>query len=870
MRKQRLAPYLWILAAALAGHALLPFLTLVVSDDWFTLLAYREASLESAWTGAVFLSMPLTVLQSLPFFLIGDSLPVLRAINFLVLWGIGASLFAVLNQLAPSARRENTWVAVIAVVFPGYMVHFMVSFLFYPLGLLLFLLGLSLVLRGESEQGMGRYLRLSAGAALAFYSFHFGALLVAYMLFVAAHLYYRWRESRLGLIQSLIDYVAQRYVFLLLPFWFWLLRQAIGFLLPVWGQYNQPKLDPALIKNGLGVFARTYGHLIGGLLFSPWFVATFGASCAALYVFRREAYPRPTAWKSFIGLAAGGCVLLLGIAPFVLVGKHPIQPVTDPRRYSAFELADAQILDVIDTRMHLFLGIAAGLILVHLTALVRRYFPKATFATSAFMLAVVVSSAVIHTRYYVQLQRRAITLEGVAAQIKESPEAAAAGIVGVVDRIGNVSTTWDSWVLFFESIWGDRKHHGVPERWYGEHLNSAIVYNTRTIINKRLYGGAWHKYFSEPAENASQATLVLGPGEGLDEFGEAESVFRYYMLRLRGASEAREYAKRFATLSVVPKFNLGAWLLDRESGAHWRQLTPARPGDDDTRDGALEPERLNPMSHSMQPGGRLAFSCHANTHGNPGRYLLVEVTGAKRESPCPINIYGSERNLLRTMSVWRGETYVALALLAPGERKVEISSDPEAFLPGVEFSLARVAQQLCGDPPNMSVLMEPYFGPPEDCRLRYRSMLDIPQSLMRPLLWRLDPGKKKSTVKWNDTQLVFIPAEATSKLSTDFVEVQKNAQIFIRIDWPEIHGPAGRSHVTVESDSGTRLLDLKWPEAAGSRLYQVPVSPDTHRFSLVIKGTAGPVQLPSRLSVVQIDDVLSESLPIENYFQPGQ
>jgi hypothetical protein len=871
MRKRRLAPYLWILAATFAGHALLPFVTLVVSDDWFTLLAYREASLESAWTGAVFLSMPLTVLQSLPFFLIGDSLPVLRAINFFVLWGIGASLFAVLNQLAPSMRRENTWVAVIAVVFPGYMVHFMVSFLFYPLGLLLFLLGLWLALRGEETRGRGRYVCLASSALLTFYSFHFGALLVAYVLFVAAHLFNRWRQAHSDLVTTAIDYVARRYVFLLLPFWFWLLRQAVGILLPVWGQYNQPKLDQNSIRDGMAVFGRAYGRILSDLVFNPWFVSSFILAGIILFFVRRKQEARPSAWPSVVAIASGAWVLILGILPFVLVGKHPMRAIADPRHYSAFELADVQILEVIDTRMHLFLGIAAGLIIVHVAVLVRRYIPRFGPLASAFILAVVISSAAIHTRHYVKLQCRAITMEGVAARLKESPVAAASGIVGVVDRIGNVSTTWDSWVLFLETVWGTRKHHGVPERWYGEHLNSAIVYNGATIINRRLYGGAWYKYFSQPDETAQQATLILGPGEALDQMSESQAVIQYYLHRLRRTTDAREFAKRFATVTAIPKFNLGAWLMDPGCGANWAPLSLAKTSDEDTTEADDANHTLAPAApHAVVLGGRLTFGCLNAAQSGAGRYLLVEVSGARRTLDAPINVYGTNRNLLPTVSLWREDVYVALALLAQDERKVEISADPEAFVDGVELTLQRVIQQQCSDAPHISVLIEPYFGPPENCRLKYRSMLDIPQYLMPQLLWRLDFGGKRSAIKSSSSEVVFVPGTPQSKLSTDYIEVQKDAQIFVRVEWGGGRTPTTRAQVTVESDSGTRLLDLKWPGAPGARIYQVPVSPDTHKLALVVKGSSGSVQLPSRISMIQIDDVLSEALPIESYFPPGR
>ena len=56
--------------------------------------------------------------------------------------------------------------------------------------------------------------------------------------------------------------------------------------------------------------------------------------------------------------------MVAGLLPFVLVGKYPQTLPIEWRDKNAFDLASRQILWVIDSRMDLFSGMAAGLLVV--------------------------------------------------------------------------------------------------------------------------------------------------------------------------------------------------------------------------------------------------------------------------------------------------------------------------------------------------------------------------------------------------------------------------------------------------------------------------------------------------------------------------
>ncbi|MGC4071638.1 MAG: hypothetical protein QM760_03840 [Nibricoccus sp.] len=145
----------------------------------------------------------------------------------------------------------------------------------------------------------------------------------------------------------------------------------------------------------------------------------------------------------------GAAVLLAGIVPFVLVGKSPvIAPAVDGM--SAFDATSQQILAVIDTRMHLFLGPAVGFVAVYglrwvagLASLDRR-------VVTVGLVAILAACVTADTRFYLQLEKRRLMRSWTARAFRARPELKEYGIVGVVDRTNNISTTWDSWPLFFK------------------------------------------------------------------------------------------------------------------------------------------------------------------------------------------------------------------------------------------------------------------------------------------------------------------------------------------------------------------------------------------------------------------------------------
>lgn len=840
----------WIFLVALLAHGLLPLCTIVVSDDWFSLLAYKEASLSAAWQGAIFLSMPLTVLQALPFFLIGDNLLVLRLIDFVVVVALGQMVFLVLVHLSPARRREAVWVAVFTVAVPGYLVHFMVSFLFYPLGLLLFLTALWLALLGEETENPLARRQLSLGAAaLVFYSFHFGALLVFFIFFVAAHAWVFWRRSGKRLLEAAVDYLATRYWLLTLPLLFWLMRQAFGLIFPTWEQYNQPSLNWPVIREGLGGFGASYQALAKETLLSWWFMAPL--ALGLLWVlWSGRARERLRAQAADFGWAVlGAAVLLAGILPFVLVGKSPvIAPAVDGM--SAFDAASQQILAVIDTRMHLFLGPAVGFIAVYglrwfagLLSLDRR-------VVTVGLLAMVAACVAADARFYLQLEKRALVVHGVREHLRSQPELKQYGIVGVVDRINNISTTWDSWPLFLETVWGDRAHHGVPELWYGRDKNSRLLYEPATIINERLYGGAWFRFFAPPPPETKQATLIVAPGERYFAESDAGAVLLHQFYRFFSPSRHPGYVKKFARVTVIPKVDAVEAIKSPRFGAQWPKL-----------------ERILAMENEAHNWGAAHRESFALRVRDVRTHVLVLVEAPS--DACEVSRMSLVNQAGRHLPVIRahreGGLVALVGLTSVGDEAIELL-DSTLHVKGCSpWRIVQVRQQPGGEPVLAWLLPEAFHAPeaffPDAFRGGWQGDSAVYASLFRDVA---APAAVRAVE--TDGQVVFTASRPAALLASRLIPIDATAQRYLRIDWTATRNAAS---VLITDPDGRRLLEIHPPTVPGIRDYVVPITPGWSSVRVAFQGTGkANVVLPRSVQLVQAAPLPALRVPVSELFNP--
>lgn len=844
----------WVLAVAAAAHGLLPLCTLVVSDDWFTLLAYQQASLAAVWEGAVYLSMPLTVLQALPFFLVGDDLLVLRVIGFAVVVALGQTIFLALAKVAPSRRSDALWVALFAVAVPGYQVHFMVSFLLYPLGLVLFASALWLAVQAEETEAPGRRRWLFVlAAALVFYSFHFGALLLFYGFFIVCHLH-AFRRLRGGTwIEATVRYLATRYALLALPLLFWTMREVAGLLFPVWGSYNQPRLDAPEILRHLEGFLASYRAIAGEVLLSGWFAGPLALGLLWLAVGRGEPgrieFRRRDLGLVFVGLL----VLVVGILPFLLVGKSPLlRPEIEG--LSAFGAVDQQILALIDTRMHLFLGLAAGLVAVGGLRVLAAVMGADRRAVTVLLVALLVSCAAANVSHYLHIEKQAVVMAGVREQLRARPELKEYGVLGVVDRIGNVSTTWDSWPLFLQTVWGDRAHHAVPELWFGKETNTRLLYDPETMVNHRLYGGAWQSFISRPDSPTRQATVVLTPGERFYAESDAGTMVLHQFYRFVRPERLAGFVRKFASVTVLPKVVSAIELADPRFGADWQELSPSSPTGGPPPGGGRAQVGIGDDHYALVPA-----------EGTRQILLVVEPPAAVADSVRMVLTDGAGGRIPALRSVRPDGSVALLGLAGPAVRSVRLARE---HMPGIPtpWRVRSVRQQPAGGRVFAWWLPQPFLPPEVVYAESLRGRWQVETALYGPL-FRDQLGAGPARLVRERDHAVFEAGEGKEVLWSRLIPIDGGAQRYLRVEWPVGAEPAAR--VLITDPDGRPLLELASPAGGGRRDYLVPATPGWGHLRVGFQGRpGGRVLLPHSVEMVQAAALTALDRPVAALFHP--
>jgi hypothetical protein len=873
--------FLWILAAAIAAHGLLPFMEVVVSDDWFTLLADRVGSIKGAWEGAVFLSMPLTVLQALPFFLIGDNLLILRTVNFAVLVANGWVFYLLLCQLRAFDPRRSLIAAAVSVVFPGYLVHYMVSFLFYPLGILLFFSALLLVLKGECAPASRRLRYFLPAMMMVFYSFHLGALLVFYSFFIVAHFYFRKRLLEEGFIEGLASYLNRRYLFLLLPFWFWGFRQVFALFFPTWQSYNQPVMDRSVMTEGIRAFAANYGRMMDALLLSPWF---FGSAAVLLFflVLRRclasnpvSGSPAPSSHRSGIWLFVGIAVLLAGIVPFILVGKHPQLLPIDWRDKTAFDLASRQILLLIDSRMDLFAGLAAGLIVVAALELVRSILQVPSMVCTALAFGLIVSSSAVQVSNYLGLEKKAIAMAAVRVALREDSRLKDTRVFGVVDRMGNVSTTWDSWVLYFREVWGDLEHFGVPERWYGEELNRSLVYSREAIINKELYGGAWFRYFKKPPFGSDQATLVLSHGPAESRLSPLEAFCRYHYLKHFAPERLSAFLADFTRVDILIKGNLERQLDAADYKNNWRglalrldpdgssqfhlssstQSSSSIPGSEKDPKG---PETLDDLGlQNSEPKNRNPIK--------PGKFVAVEFEFDRALTPSEVEdivLVGERSGDLNQIRQEKGRIVTVFGMVHPDDHRVRYRLR-DRVVP--RMNCVHAFESPAEFDPGLVCIPKPYFFPEAVAPEKFVSVVSLTDKMIPSVFWREFGGRSRWPFTTASEGISFSPPNVGSSLSSDLIGFDSNRSGILFVDWPKSTSQAPDGILRLEDYLGRKILDVDSDVVARSNYVIIPAWPGLSGVSIrLLSRTGKPFLLPRKLALFQVDGLANLKTPLRD------
>jgi hypothetical protein len=638
-------------------------------------------------------------------------------------------------------------------------------------------------------------------------------------------------------------------------------------------------LDWSVITAGLRAFAANYGRTINELLVTPWF---FVSVCVLLIVFavRRRIVvpsfvdePRRRVRHSLIWLLIGIAVLFAGIFPFIMVGKYPQMLPIEWRDKTSFDLASRQILLLIDSRMDLFAGLAAGLIVVSALGLLRELLFLPGFACSALAVGLIVSSCQIQVSNYLQLEKKAIAMEAIRVALRNDTRLKDTRIFGVVDRIGNVSTTWDSWTLFFREVWGDTKHFGVPERWYGDRLNRSLVYNRDTIINRLLYGGAWYRYFEKPHFAADQATLVISHGPAESRLSGLGAFIRYNYLKHFAPEKLSAFLADFTRVDVLVKRNLERDLAGADYGKNWRELEPSKNSDSSSLysfDSALKPssveasdENRNRLSANAEERNDAAEERVVNVGQKRGRFVAFEFEfkrGLSTLESAGINLVGARYGDLNSVRHWKDDRLVIFGLVGVGETSVRYQLKGEGMPNPI---CVRAFESPPDFDPGVIFVTQPYVFPEIVAPEKFVSAIALSDRTMAAVLWR--DFERNQNWPFTETQggVVFAPQSTKSSLVSDLIGFDANRTAILFVEWPQVSPDLSGGVLRLEDYKGKKILDVIPENLSGPSYLIVPSWPSLTGVSIrLLSRTGRPFVLPRSVAFYQTDSLPNLKAPL--------
>ena len=332
-RSHRLA-YVLIVLVGLAAHGLLLLSDVRVADDWMYLKWMENREWE---TFRYFHQFYNNVLQAIPLWPLSYFDNVISAAH---IWSLviivlsGLVIYRICLAIRYFTKDESLLVAAFSLCYPAFMWHASAIYsVFYNLTVLAFYAALLLSLVSEKRIGFHRGLLQALSVLLYLYSFHTGSLLVFFYGAAVVHVYVIGLANSLGWKEAVRLYLTKRLHFFLGPLFFRGAYQLFGRPY-IW---NEPQFDLSMYVDGLQRFLATvlnqalavFGDRILWLVFAS-FLFTFAGlkfrGSKSISEVLPEADRRPR--RAAITLSFGLTLLLLGIFPYIAIGKPPYPGAT--------------------------------------------------------------------------------------------------------------------------------------------------------------------------------------------------------------------------------------------------------------------------------------------------------------------------------------------------------------------------------------------------------------------------------------------------------------------------------------------------------------------------------------------------------------
>ena len=342
----------------------------------------------------------------------------------------------------------------------------------YQVMLLFFILAVYIRIRyGTDDAVRVRVLALVAFSVLSFISFNTASILVLFYFYLIFEYFYSQRFARSAWgMRCMWDYARRNMLVLLLPIFYWFIKNAFFPTHGLYISYNKINFD--LQRS----FSTGIDFVMGVLKYGPLYnVATKSQLLFLLIVLLfpvLTAFPRVMAWARFrlpvnkmsrvLWLSWSVAFLLISALPYVLTQNSPSFQGWSSRHYLLFTLS-----------VPIFVLVVLGIYLDRIKSIARM--ESIGFIFRPAILCIALTGAVSSNLIYLDYQALAVKQWSVVENLKAKSELKGYSSFWIDDQIGDFSKngftwyeathqSWYEWVAIFTKAWGG-------ERWFGNNAD---------------------------------------------------------------------------------------------------------------------------------------------------------------------------------------------------------------------------------------------------------------------------------------------------------------------------------------------------------------------------------------------------------------
>jgi hypothetical protein len=466
-RITKIAPYILIVFFVLGVHGLLLLNDGIYWDDWLWInlpgYSLNLDKITAAYGQMGFL--PTNNVHLWLFSILG-----FRWVEFASLALVGVLVYAISQETQLFTRLEGVFIALIVIAYPAFQTWIVFSTANYVFYYALFFLAVFLSLKAEKSVGGHRYGWWIVSLFLFVLSYNLNSLLVFYFGFLALLVFYQHRVLSISWKQVLRRFLLRRWIYVLLPFLFWVVKQTFFPRYGYYANYNQFTFEPLSLVLNAGRFIAygvytPFSRALTLAVRQPALALLIGLvvyGCYRLFKLSSANFFKPGV-RAYPILGFGVLLLGLAILPYIVVGLAPGKSGWD-------------------TRHTLLLGLPVALLIL---AGARLLFSRTEGAISVlglmWLVVLVLMFGGSTISDYISWQTRWVKDRSIQVNLTRLNGAQDFSVYWVDDQFpagGELDYRFHEWSAMFKNIWGDERRIGLDHAPSPDYLTTLNRYFT--------------------------------------------------------------------------------------------------------------------------------------------------------------------------------------------------------------------------------------------------------------------------------------------------------------------------------------------------------------------------------------------------------